>query len=421
MTLAAAFLGDARERLLPASIPFRYFAAAAGFHVMAWLALVAGADDLPGFGGGPGPVLAALHLLALGVLVMTAMGASYQLLPVATRRPMPHAGLARTGFWLFAPATAVLSLGMLDANPAALHSGAGGLAVGLLIFAIVTAANLRRAPAMPVMAGHGWGALAALVGFAGLGLVLIADFSTGFLADRQPVVTAHMVLAAFGFMGLLAFGFSHILIPMFVLSRTLPVWPGRLELGLALLAVMLAVIGALRASNMVLAIAATTGLGASAAYLWLMRAAFATRMRKRLGLSFVLVRLSWGLLIAALLTGLAIAAGAPVPNGATLFGFLVLAGWLLTFLMGILQRIMPFLASMHAAGRGGRPALMSELTARTPLAIHAACHVCALVLCGAGIVLGAPLAVRLGALAGLAGSIAFALFAGLVMLRLRKS
>jgi hypothetical protein len=36
VTLAATFLGGAQSRLLPASIPFRFFAAAAAFHVLMW-------------------------------------------------------------------------------------------------------------------------------------------------------------------------------------------------------------------------------------------------------------------------------------------------------------------------------------------------------------------------------------------------
>src|SRR5690606_28326842 len=44
MMLAASFLGGAKSRLLPASIPFRFFGAAAIFHVLTWLALLAGSD-----------------------------------------------------------------------------------------------------------------------------------------------------------------------------------------------------------------------------------------------------------------------------------------------------------------------------------------------------------------------------------------
>ncbi|NJO32394.1 MAG: hypothetical protein HC869_03965 [Rhodospirillales bacterium] len=49
MTLAATFLAGAKSRLLPASIPFRFFAAAAAFHVAMWVVLLVAGEHLPGF------------------------------------------------------------------------------------------------------------------------------------------------------------------------------------------------------------------------------------------------------------------------------------------------------------------------------------------------------------------------------------
>jgi hypothetical protein len=422
MMLAATFLGSAKNRLLPASIPFRYFASAAGFHVLAWLVLIFASSELPSFTGGPGLLLAALHLLTLGVLVTTVMGASYQLLPVATRKPLLRKWPTRLSFWLFVPGTLILAWGMVDATSWALHAGGTGVGAGLLVYGLLTADNLRRArSAMPIVSAHGWGAMVALLGLVIFGLSLVIDFNTGFLANRQMITASHMVLAIFGFMGLLAFGFSHVLVPMFVLSRTLPVKLGWAELGLSLVAITLATIGALAQNDLVIAVAIIVGLAASGAYLWLMRAAFRTSMRKRLGLSFVVIRVSWAMLVLALAVGLAVYLGVPIPNGMTLFGFLLLAGWLLTFLTGILQRIMPFLASMHVVGKGGRPPLLSELTADRPLLIHATCHFTALALCSAGIVFDAPLMVKAGAVTGLIGAMAFAFFAGFVVSRLKNT
>ena len=77
-----------RDRLLPASVPFRFFGAALAFHLGGWLLLALGGDALAGSRGGPGTAMAALHLFTLGTLATTAMGASYQLLPMATIRPV---------------------------------------------------------------------------------------------------------------------------------------------------------------------------------------------------------------------------------------------------------------------------------------------------------------------------------------------
>lgn len=422
--LAASFLGGAKSRLLPASIPFRYFSAAALFHVLAWSALLLAADEVSGYRGGPGMVLAAIHLLTLGVLVMTAMGAAFQLLPVATRRPLAW-GPTRFCFWLLTPGTLVLTYGMAafgEVPGGELVMMVGGMAVAASLagFALVIGDNLRRAGDMPIVAAHGWGALLSLVGFSVLGLMLTADFDTGFLPDRQAAALAHLVLAGFGFMGLLVFGFSHVLIPMFTLSHVLPARLGWCEFWLASAACALAAAAAWVGNPIGLATAALVGLCAAATYLWLMRTALRTGLRKRLGLSFLLIKLSWAVLVFCLTLGLVMTLGAPVRNGEALFGFLILAGWLLTFLTGILQRIMPFLASMHTAGAGGKPVLLSELTADLPLNIHAVCHVAAIVLCSAGIVTEWSVLIRLGAATGVAGALAFAAFAFLIVIRLRS-
>ena len=254
MSIAATFLGGARGRLLPTSLPFRFFTTAVIFHVGAWIMLLIGADDVAGYEGGLGQPLAALHLLTLGVLAMTAMGAAFQLLPVATRQ----------------------------------------------------------------------------------------------------------ILAAGALAGLAAAGF-HLRLIAWVLKK---------------------------------------------------------RMRKRLDLSFRVMQAAWVLLPVGLVLGLMSAAGLDYPGGVTLFGFVVLAGWLLTMLTGVLQRIMPFLASMHVAKVASKPPLVSELTASLPLQIHAACHGGALVLVAAGICFDLTIAIQAGAARGVAGALAFAWFAGKIIQRL---
>jgi hypothetical protein len=105
-------------------------------------------------------------------------------------------------------------------------------------------------------------------------------------------------------------------------------------------------------------------------------------------------------------------------NGGTLFGLLLIGGWLLTFLLGVLQRILPFLASMHAPrSAGGAPPLMSELAASGPLSLHAVCHGVALLVLAASIITDVPWLARTGAATGLIGSIAFAWFTAAIVRR----
>jgi hypothetical protein len=419
MSVGASFLGGAKSRLLPPSIPFRFFAAAAIFHVLMWVGLLVAADGAVNFRGGLGPALSVVHLLALGVLVTTAIGASVQLLPVATRRTLHSVWPVKLVFWLTIPGMIALIAGMYTVRMNVLIPAAVMVGAGLLLFGVLLADNLRRASSLPVVGAYGWAALAALVLMVSLGVTLAVNEEAGILPDHGAVALAHLILGGFGFMGLLVLGFSHILVPMFAMASAPPRRLSFAGFVIALVALVLGTGGALVGSREVLATAALSGLLAAAVHLWLMYRVLKSGMRKRLGLSFVLVRAAWIMLPATLLIGLGTLYGFAGTNGATLFGFMLLFGWLLTFLFAILQRIMPFLASMFVTppARGGT-AIVAELSGAPALKLHAICHALALFILAIAIVLDDAVVVRLGSAAGLIGALAFAWFTADVIRRM---
>jgi len=418
MTVAATFLAGAKSRLLPATIPFRFFAAAAGFQVLMWLALTLNSGEVTGFRGGVGPVLAAIHLLTLGVLAMTAIGASAQLLPVATRRPLAAFWPIKLVSWLVIPGTAALALAMYTLQTTIMIPAAIATTAGLLVFTALLGDNLRRAGSLPVVAAYGWAALAALVLLVGLGVALALDYEIALLPDHANVALAHLILGGFGFMGLLALGFSHVLIPMFALAAAPARRSSLIGFFLAVSAVMVGALGALAGSAAMLTLGALVGLGACGLHLWLMHAVLKSGMRKRLGLSFVLIRVAWLILPTTLIVGIAVLYGLAGPNGSTLFGFLLVGGWLLTFLLGVLQRILPFLASMHATRPAGSgPPLTSELAASELLKLHSICHLAALGLITVSIALDLTWLAAIGGAIGLVGSGAFAWFTATITRR----
>jgi hypothetical protein len=411
VTVAATFLGGAQSRLLPASVPFRFFAVAALAHVLMWIALFAGAGDIARFRGGLGPTLAAIHLLTLGVLTVTAIGASVQLLPVATRRALPAVWPIRLVFWLVVPGITMLVWGMHALQTMLVTFGALNAAAGLLLFGILLADNLRRAPNLGVVGAYGWLALAAFVALIALGLILALDYHVGNLSDRGAVALAHLILGGYGFMGMLVLGFSQILIPMFALAPAPRKDISAVVAVLAAGALALGALGAIAGNRSMLTLAALVGLAASGLHLHLMARVLRSGMRKRLGLSFGLVRTAWVLLPVSLLVGLAELYGLAGRNGAAIFAFLLLGGWLLTFLLGILQRIMPFLASMHAArSADGAPLRLSELADAWPLRLHAICHGIALAGVMAAIGLDLTIVMQVACAIGTLGAIAFAWF-----------
>lgn len=414
------FMGGASGRLLPISVPFRFFGTAMGMHILAWAGIAYAGGEIPGFLGGPGVVLAALHAVTLGVAAMTAMGAAFQLLPVATKRPLRSVAACKATFWLFLTGVAVLLWGMAADLDPAMNAGSGLAVAGLLIWAFLVADNLRRVADMRVVTDHAWIALTSLVVLGLLGLLLVADFSQGFLPNHQAVAAAHAVVAGYGFMGVLAFGFSFILMPMFALSPQPNARLGRFSARLAGAALILAVTGLVSGIEAVVWLGGAAGVAAVALHLRAMTIVMKTRMKKGLGGSFLLIRLAWVMLPASVLTGLTATAGVAVDKTAPLFGFLLVFGWLLSLITGVLQRIMPFLGSMFSTRPGLKPVLVSKLTAGQPLRVHLICHFAGLALVSAGILSGDGLVVRLGGAVGLVGAVAFALFAGLLWYRLTR-
>ena len=416
---AGAFLTGATDRLLPPSVPYRFFVTALALHAAAWGVLLWGAEDVPSYQGGLGPVLAALHLVTLGVLAMTACGAAFQLLPVATGRQLGPLWACRLTWWLLAPGTVALAFGMATGIPPFLRGGASLAVAGLCCALAVLARTLAGVTTLPGVVRHAWVALAGLAGLMVLGLALVVDFQTGWLPDHGAAALAHGVLGAYGFMGNLALGFSYVLVPMFVLGRPVPDAIGKRTAALAALALALGVAAILAGRGEVAALAGLVGLAAVAEHLRALRTAIKSRMKKRLETFFRLLVPAWAMLPASLLAGVALALGAPSEKLAPLWGLLLVFGWLLSFVTGIIQRIMPFLASMHSSITGGKPALLSGLTAGPPLLVHAVAHGLALPLVAAGILADRILLVRLGAASGLIGALALIVFAAELARRYR--
>jgi hypothetical protein len=101
------------------------------------------------------------------------------------------------------------------------------------------------------------------------------------------------------------------------------------------------------------------------------------------------------------------------------FGVLLVPGWLLSFLLGVLQRIVPFLASVHASTSARGTPLISAMTPTRLLSAHASLHLAALAGLLAAALSGQTWLASAGAAAGLAGALAYALFFSFVLFKVR--
>ncbi|GAA0567446.1 hypothetical protein [Caenispirillum bisanense] len=411
-------LAGAEQRLLHPLVPVAFFGLALVAHLALWGIAVLFPAEVTAVGG-PGPGLAAVHTLTLGVLVTTALGAVLQILPVTTQQTAPPPLLG----WLVLAAVGgggvLLVAGFLGFLVPLMVAGAGAAVVGLVLFAVLLARLLLRARAsaladtLPAV----WLALVCLLAVVVLGGLLAHDYRLSLLPDHAAAAATHAVLAAYGFMGFLVVGFSHVLVPMLAVAEPPPPGSGRPVLALAALGLSLAAGGLLLAVPAAVWAGMVAGFVAALLHVRLMLRTVAKRMRRKLGLSFVMIRASWALLPLSIVAGALVYAGVLEPEP---FGVLLLPGWLLTLLLGILQRILPFLASMHTVRTCARPMSANALVWDVPLRLSTVCHPLALGLLLAAVVLALPpLAVAAG-VAGAAGAASFLVYGITVARRARR-
>jgi hypothetical protein len=410
----------AHHRLLPEAIPLRFFGTAVVGQAAAWGAVIVVADAVPHYAGGPGPVAAAFHLLTVGVLLATAMGASLQMLPVALGQAAPAAGLCHAIYALLLLGGVGLVAGFAVSAVEAIAFGAGAMAASAGLYIAALGGILRGAASLRLVRAHVVAALVCLGSGVLLALLLAADYGLAILPDHRTLAAVHMALMAYGFLGLLALGLSQILIPMFAIAEPAESRLPEAALAAAGTALAVAVAGLVAGLPALVCLGAVLGLIAAGCHVVETETLLARRMRRRLGGEFQLIRASWLMLMAALAAAAGLALDVLPDTAPALFGFLTLFGWLLGLVVGVQQRIMPFLGSMHVLRAGARPLAPTRLVNERCLQVHRWGHFAALGLVAAGILMANTAAVRLGGCAGLAGAVAYATFAVTVLRRARS-
>jgi hypothetical protein len=160
------------------------------------------------------------HLFTLGWLTMTIFGALYQLLPVALGAPVRWPRLGHASFWTFAPGAGMFACGVADGSTALHHVGVALVGVGVILAVANIAATLLRARSRDVT----WAAVAIAVAYLTstlvLGVVLLHNIHTGFIAAaRVRVLATHLHVAIVGWALMMIVGVAHRLLPMFLLAH----------------------------------------------------------------------------------------------------------------------------------------------------------------------------------------------------------
>ncbi|HSB64147.1 MAG TPA: hypothetical protein VLJ18_08270 [Thermoanaerobaculia bacterium] len=320
-------------------------------------------------------ILALVHTVTLGFLLAVFLGASVQLLPVVAGVTVTRTLFVRAAAVCYFAGTLgmVFHFAVLRWNGLVLSAAAVTLAVILFFFAVLPV--LVKAPSGPVR-------LAFVLAYSGLALTMTAGLLIGL--DRRHAflpgaplnhLAAHLNLGLLTTFTAAIWGVSSKLLPMFLLAPAPD--PRRQSAALLLLfggAVLLAAALWLGWPS-----APFAALPAAAFLLQvsLLRDLLRRRRRGRIDAGFRYALSAYADLFAAGVVGLLIALG--VGKGTLLslrlpwvYGFLLLGGWVLQTVVGILSKILPFLVwqAVYArrAGLGPLPKLADLSSERLQMA-----------------------------------------------------
>ncbi len=337
----------------PLAVPARFFLSAPLFGLLA--AALLGWTGPEAFSVRWQPLaLGITHLLALGVLTMTMLGALYQMLPVLAgvtpRRSRRAAALVHA---LLAAGSAALGFGLAFGVQPLLGAAGPLLAAAVLAFAVSVWPGRAAGVAAPGDSRHGfaWAALGLGVTVA-LGLWLLAGHAfPEAVALARRWTDVHAAWALGGWVALLVAVVAWQVVPMFTVSTPYPAW---LRRGFAPWLVAALALGSLAAGRgrprPLLLVAAFAGGGGLLAFavvtVWLL-----ARRRRRVPDPFVSGwQLGCGALAAAVtafLAGLVWPQLRADPRFELGLGVLMLAGFALTLVAGMLHKIVAFLVWLH--------------------------------------------------------------------------
>ena len=378
----------------PISVPFRFFLTAPVFALLAAVVMLWNGEEMLVARWSPA-TLAAVHLLTLGFMTMVMAGAMFQMLPVLAGTPVPRPRMVAS---IVHPAlllgTLLFAGSLLFAQPMLLKIAISLLSVGLVVFLVailLTLSRTRNQTATVFAMGLATTALGVTLLF---GLTLSASRAWGIALPSLSLRDLHPVWGLIGWTGLLVAGVAYHIVPMFQMTPNYPQWLIRgfapvVFVVLALWSVAkwqgggawwqwlgLICIGLLAGANTLFA-GITLDL---------------QRRRRRRLPDLTLEFWRVGMLSVALAAVLWVSQIFPLLSfrqSSALLGVLMIIGAAMSFISGMLCKIVPFLAWFHLQAKMGVGGALPNVKAMLPdkaQRLQLRLHLAALALCVAAAV-----------------------------------
>lgn len=410
---AGVSAGAATPNIRSLRLAAEHFAAAILYLLAGAIGLVWIAPDLA-MGAYVSPHVAGVtHLFTLGWLTTTIFGALYQLLPVALAAPLRSTRLGHVSFWTFAPGAGLFACGVADGSTMLHHAGLGLVAAGIVLAVFNIGSSLPQSRSRDETWTAVSIALAFLLSTLVLGIVLLHNIHTGFLAEaRVRVLAIHLHVAIVGWALMMIVGVSHRLLPMFLLAHGADTrWTKR---SLASLGVGVLALGAgLATGGRAIAWTGVAALEAGVAcFLFQAFSFYRVRVRKKIdvGMRFAATALVF-LATAAVLGPFVLGLGDGHPRLATAYVAVGLLGGIVLFVTGFFYKIVPLLAwTVHYRDQMGKEPVptVAEMFSARVAHVQLAAMASGVALLGGGIGAGSGNITRAGALLFASGVALFA-------------
>ncbi|MBI5851961.1 MAG: hypothetical protein HZB39_13185 [Planctomycetes bacterium] len=377
----------ALDDLPPFRVPLRFFLTAPLFGVLAGIVVIVEGETVFASRWSPA-LIGATHLLTLGWLAMVMIGALFQVVPVLSGRGIPAAARVAAPVHLaLTLGTLGLAYGLVASSPNLVALGLGGLLAAFLLFGGLLAWRVLRP-------SRGGGALVtirfavlALFATVALGAWMAAGIAWPSLGIPYRASTdSHARFGLFGWVLLLVMGVSQQVVPMFHVT---PPFPAAIARGCGVTVFGGLILLATSDARLAVVIGASATASASLAWAIALLAVLAKRKRRRTDATVRAWQLACWVLIgtAPIAWQIAVVPDLPISfvarhQQALLLGVLVVLGFCVTVVLGMLQKIVPFLAFTHLQRRALKnpaaipllPAMedfVSTRTATIQIAIHA--------------------------------------------------